>query len=216
MSTGKASAGKRHCAARGAHDERQGHAHHVRGIKSRPSDRSGHCASLPARTRRYRSAPAGIVDAGHDSAVLLLDPSLIIPTVGSRASEFDAMAETVLNQRLVHKLAAVINVQRTERKGQSLTNAFERLHEQTTFSNYQGRSFGPTAGDVGQCQAVDVASAVGVPAMSNTIHLHTTRRWLVPVREGAHRNTPARTRNSAADLPHVRRTTRHSQQSADC
>lgn len=79
-------------------------------------------------------------ELAHDSAVLLLNPGLVILAVGPRASEFDPMAEAVMDQKLVHKLAAVINVQRTKRKGQSLANTFERLNQQTTLSNHQGRS----------------------------------------------------------------------------
>jgi len=44
----------------------------------------------------------------HDSAVLLLDPSLIILAIRPRARELDPLAEAILDQRLVYKLAAVV------------------------------------------------------------------------------------------------------------
>ena len=45
----------------------------------------------------------------HDSAVLLLDPGLVVLPPGPRACEFDPLAEAILDQRLVHKLAAVLH-----------------------------------------------------------------------------------------------------------
>src|SRR5437016_1299267 len=42
----------------------------------------------------------------HHSAVFLLDPSLIVLAIRPRATEFDPVTEAVMDQRLVHKLAA--------------------------------------------------------------------------------------------------------------
>lgn len=137
----------------------------------------------------------------HDSAVFSLDPRLVILAIGPRAIELDLMAEAVLDQRLVHKLAVVIDVQRTKRKGQSLSNTFQRLDERATLSHHQGRGVGPTADDVGQKQTVDVAAALDISAMRDAVNLHTPRRGLVPVRGGAHRHAPAHRRHSAAGLP---------------
>ena len=154
-------------------------------------------------------------ELAYDSAVLLLDPSLIVLAIGARASEFDPMTEAVIDQRLVHKLAAVINVQRTKREGQSQANAVESLDDQATLPHHQGRGLGPTTGDVGHNQAIDVAAAVDFPAMRDQVHLHAARRGFVPVREGAHRHTPACLRHRAANLPQACRATWHSQQSID-
>src|SRR5271156_1844938 len=114
----------------------------------------------------------------HDSAVLLLDPRLVVLPPRPRASEFDPMSETVIDQGLVHKLAAIVDIQRTKREGQSQANTFERLNKQAALSNHQRRRLRPAARDVGQDQTVDVAAAVGVAAMRDTVHLHASRRRL--------------------------------------
>jgi hypothetical protein len=50
------------------------------------------------------------------------------------------MAEVVSDQRLIHKLASVINKHPSSArsaKGNALPNAFERLNQQSTLSNHQ-------------------------------------------------------------------------------
>ncbi len=90
-----------------------------------------------------------------------------------------------------------INVEGAKRKGQSLTNTIKRLDKQAALSNHQGRSLGPTAGNVGQHQTVHIAAAVSLSAMRDAVHLHASRRRLVPISEGAHRNAAARCRHRA-------------------
>ena len=65
----------------------------------------------------------------HDSAIFLLDPSLIVLAIRSRASEFDPVAEAIVDQSLVYKFASVIDIQRTKREWQSQTNSFERFNK---------------------------------------------------------------------------------------
>src|SRR6185312_4293885 len=151
-------------------------------------------------------------ELAHDGAVLLFDPGLIVLAPRSGARELDPVAEAVLDQSLVHKLAAVIHVQCSQSEGQSLANTIERLNDQAALPNYQRRSLGPAAGYVGQHQAVDVAASVSLPAMRDQIHLHASRRRLVPIRKRAHGDTPTRRGHRAADLLQACRATRYSQQ----
>ena len=65
-----------------------------------------------------------------DGTVLLLDSSLVVLAIGSRASELDLTAEAVMDQRLVHKLAAVINVRRAKREGWFLAYTLQCLDDQ--------------------------------------------------------------------------------------
>src|SRR5258708_14953266 len=58
----------------------------------------------------------------HNSAVLLLNPGLIVLAPGTGARELDPMAEAILDEGLVHKLTAVINVQRAKCKRKSRAN----------------------------------------------------------------------------------------------
>jgi hypothetical protein len=72
--------------------------------------------SVQTRKRLGRSdafEPAITQQLAHDGAVLLFDPGLVILAIRSRARELDAIAQAVLDHRLVHELAAVINVQRS-------------------------------------------------------------------------------------------------------
>src|ERR1700722_19568701 len=52
---------------------------------------------------------AAAQEPAHNSAVLLLNPGLIVLAPWRGASEFDPMAEAILDERLVHKLTAVIS-----------------------------------------------------------------------------------------------------------
>jgi uncharacterized protein YciW len=68
--------------------------------------------------------------------------------------ELDAVAEAVLDQDLVHKLAAVIHIQCSQNERQSLANTIEPLNGQSALANYQRPSLGPAAGYVGQHTAL--------------------------------------------------------------
>src|SRR6185437_10887891 len=86
-------------------------------------------------------------ELAHNSAVFLFDPCLIVLAPRSGARELDPVAQAVLDQGLVHKLAAVIHVQCSQGERQSLANTIKRFNDQAALSNHQRRSLGPSAGN---------------------------------------------------------------------
>jgi len=69
-------------------------------------------ARIQARDRPSRSDPGKAPIAqelAYDGAVLVLDPSLIIFPVRSRARELDAVTQAVLDQPIVDELSAVLH-----------------------------------------------------------------------------------------------------------
>jgi len=98
-------------------------------------------AAIPAKTSMTE-------ELAHHGAVLLFDPSLIVLPVWTRASQFNALAQAVLDQMLIYKFGAVVDVERAESKGQPDTDALEGLNNQTAFADDDWRRLGPTAADV--------------------------------------------------------------------
>src|SRR5690606_10157577 len=127
------------------------------------------------------------------------------------AGELDPMAQAILDQSLVHKFAAVVDVKCPKGKGQANANALKGLNNKAALANYKGRSFGPAAGNIGQYQAVNIAAAVNFPTMGNQIHFHAPGERLVPVREGPQRNAAAWLRHRPAGLFRAPGTTRRTQ-----
>src|SRR6266702_3544209 len=123
----------------------------------------------------------------HDGAVFLFDPGLVVLAIRARAGELDAVTQAILDHRLVDKFATVVDIQGPKRKRQRQSDTFQSLHQQTAFSHDQRRTLGPSARDVGEHKAIDVASSVHLPAVCNEIHLHAPRWRLVPVGEGPYR-----------------------------
>ena len=80
------------------------------------------------------------------------------------------MAQAILDQLLVHKLAAVVHVDCTKGKRQTEANAVECLHNKTAIAHHEWCSFGPTAGDIRQHQAADITAAVSLPTMRLGAH----------------------------------------------
>ncbi len=54
----------------------------------------------------------------HNSAILLFDPRLVILVVWPREREFDSVVGAILHQGLVDKLAAIVDVERSQNKRQ--------------------------------------------------------------------------------------------------
>jgi hypothetical protein len=93
-----------------------------------------------------------------------------------RTSEFDAVTKAVFDQPVVDELAAVVHIQRSQGKGQARANTFECLDHERAFSHHDGRGLRPSACDIGQNQAVNVATAIDLPAMSHKVHFHAARK----------------------------------------
>jgi len=58
--------------------------------------------------------------AAHDSAILLLHPSLVILAIGAAARELDPDLLAIIPNGLVHEHAVVVGVQPEQREGQQL------------------------------------------------------------------------------------------------
>jgi hypothetical protein len=116
-------------------------------------------------------------ELAHDGAIFLLYPRLIVLTVGTRACEFDTVAQAVLDQSFIYKLAAVINVKRSQRERQTQTDALKRFDHQATLADDDRGGLRPPAGDIGQNKTMDEATSIDLPAVSNQVHFHATRRW---------------------------------------
>lgn len=141
--------------------------------------------------------------------------SLVIFAVRARAGELDAVAQAVFDQPVVDEFAAVVHVQRSQGKGQAEADSLECLYNEAAFSDDEWRRFGPSAGDVGQHQAVNIAAAVDRPAMGHQIHFHAAWDWLVPISKSSQRHAPAWLGLCATRLLHTRRAARRTQQSVD-
>ena len=88
----------------------------------------------------------------HDGAVFLLDPSLVVLAIRTRAGEFDPMAQTVFDQPVVHKFGTVVDIQRAKGEGQADTDALERFNNEAAFTHCKRRRFRPATGNVRQNQ----------------------------------------------------------------
>ena len=111
------------------------------------------------RCRQAFKAPIA-QELAHNGAVLLLDPRLIVLAVGPRTGEFDAVTQAIFDQPVVDELAAVVHIQRSQGEGQAHADALECFDHEATFSNHDRRGLRPSARDIGQNQAVNVAAAV--------------------------------------------------------
>ena len=68
-------------------------------------------ADRPAGARAFEAAIAQ--ELPYNGAILLLDPCLIIFSIGSRTREFDSMAQAILDESVIHELGTVVHIQRT-------------------------------------------------------------------------------------------------------
>src|ERR1700748_2191104 len=100
------------------------------------------------------------------------------------------MTEAVVNQPIVDELAAIIHVQPCQGEGQAEADSLECFDDQAAFPNHNWRSLCPSGRDVGQNQAVNIASAVYLPAMSHQIHLHVAGWRFLPISERTHFDKP--------------------------
>src|SRR5205807_7623680 len=147
---------------------------------------------------RYPLKAAIAQELPHDRAVLLFDPSLVVLAVRARARELDTTVQAILDQRLVYKFAAIVDIQRAKGKRQADADALKCLNNEAAFAHHKRRRLGPTASNIGQDQAVNVATAVNVPAMGDQIHFHAARKRFIPISKRAQRHAPARLRHCPA------------------
>src|SRR5437773_6117453 len=152
----------------------------------------------------------------HDGAVFLLDPGLVVLAIWARAGELDPPAQAVLDQIVVHKLAAIVDIQLAKDKRPADSDALERFNHEVAFAHDKRRGFRPTAGNIGQNKAVDITATVNLATMGDQVHFHAARERLIPIGKGAQRHTPTRFRLHPTARLRARRTARRAQQSVDC
>ena len=109
----------------------------------------------PIQARQYRrrlqTLKASIADCPPDHGpVLLLDPRLVVLSIGTAARELDPRGEAVISHGIVHEHAVVVRVQSEEGEGQQLAHFAQHLGQQSLFAHQQRRAFRPAGGDVGQ------------------------------------------------------------------
>jgi hypothetical protein len=89
------------------------------------------------------------------------------------------VTEAIVNQPFVDELAAIIHVQTGQGEGQAEADTLECFNYEAAFPNHNRRGLRPP----GQNQAVNIATAVYLPAMSHQIHLHVAGWRLLPISE---------------------------------
>src|SRR5580658_9773610 len=154
----------------------------------------------PGGTVKTRDCPSGgqsfeapiAQELPYDGSVLLLDPRLVVLAVGAGAGEFDSATQAILDQPVVHELGAVVHVKGSQGERQALADPLERFNHQRTLSDNDRSGLCPSTRDVGQDEAVHIASAVDRSTMRHQIHFHAARRWLIPVGKRAHSDAPSR------------------------
>lgn len=104
------------------------------------------------------------------------------------------MAHTVTQQRVVEKLAAVIDVEPAQGKVHRQSQPFECLNHKRSLAQDQGDAFGSAAGDIREHKGVHVAARRGIAAMGHEIRFHIPGQRFTPLGEGPHRDALAQRR----------------------
>src|ERR1035437_9544689 len=96
---------------------------------------------------------------------LLLDPRLVVLSIGATASEDEALRLAVVPQRVVHECAVVVCIQSEQGKGKPGPQTSNGFYNEALLSNRKSQALGPSRGHVGQNQRVHKAAHQPCPAM---------------------------------------------------
>src|SRR3954453_8071208 len=91
-------------------------------------------------------------DAPNNSAVLLLDPGLIVLAIRAAACELNPSFLAVRLHGLIQKHTVIVRVEPEQRERHSLANLAQHLGQQHLLAYQQRRALRPAGRDVRQCQ----------------------------------------------------------------
>jgi len=103
--------------------------------------------------------------------VFLLDMGVVVFFVGPAAGEVDLAIRTVFFDMVVDELAAVVDVQPSEGKGEPQAHLFQSVHDASLSFPQNGPAFGPGGDDVGQVESVEELALAAASAVRDQVHL---------------------------------------------
>src|SRR5262245_6568272 len=103
--------------------------------------------------------------APYDRIILLFDKTVIVLAVVARTGEGDLLLQTVAQEMIIDKFAAVVRIDPQQIEGQPLTNLEQRFKDRNLSFVAHSHRFCPTRADIGHVQreeifTIDVASIV--------------------------------------------------------
>src|SRR5207245_8611703 len=108
--------------------------------------------------------------------------SVLLP--GAAAREGDALSATVIEQRAIDELGAVVAVEAGQGHGQPFADLVDAAaHARLTFAP-QGLQLDPTGGDIDGAEGEEEEAAGGAATMGDQIDLEEAGASVVPLGEG--------------------------------
>lgn len=140
--------------------------------------------------------PSVADQAANDSAILLLDPRVVVLLVCTRPRKLDTHRFAEVEHRLVHG-GIVVAIQTAQGKRQRTADLLDMLQNECAAAKRHGQAFGPSRRDISHHKRVhELAVDLAATTVLHEIDLEIAGQRIVPVREGPDRHG---TVNSTAD-----------------
>jgi len=155
-------------------------------------------------------------EATYDCSVLLLNPCLVVLSMGSSTCELDALGLPVRQHRLVDELAPVVGVEAAQGERHRRPQPRQRLDDQRTFLDGKRDTLGPPARDVGEREREREAAGHVLSAMGHEVGFHEAGQRVVPIAERPNRDrVPDGELRARPRPPSIKILARGSQQAVD-